>query len=222
MKRSIEGFYAFLATPIAFPARFVLAALVLPLALSFFVPLWSISMTAPQYPHGLSLDIYLHKVEGGRNGADIAEINTLNHYIGMAPIDREQLSDLGWLPFAIGLLAVVALRCAVIGNVRILVDLFVIASYLSVFAFGRFVYRLYVLGHVLDPRAPMHVDAFTPAILGTKKIANFTITSLPEPAAILIAAFVGGVGVVLLWELWRGWRDAGRAEAPRAAAASTA
>lgn len=213
MRHPVQRFYEFLAQPIAFPARFVLAALVLPLAFSFTVPLWSISMKAPQYPHGLSIDIYLHKVEGGREGADIAEINTLNHYIGMSPINREQLSDLGWLPFAIGLLAVIALRCAAIGDVRILVDLFVIASYLSFFAFGRFVYRLYVLGHNLDPRAPMQVEPFTPAILGTKQIANFTVTSLPEPASMLIAAFVGGVGVVTAWQLWHGWRTARRAEA---------
>ena len=62
-------------------------------------------MLAPQYPQGLTLDIYAHKVEGGRNGADIQEINTLNHYIGMKHLDRAQLSDLDWLPFGFGVLA---------------------------------------------------------------------------------------------------------------------
>ena len=40
-------------------------------------------MFAPQYPDGLRLDIYSHKLEGGSSGQDVKEINVLNHYIGM-------------------------------------------------------------------------------------------------------------------------------------------
>lgn len=212
MRAPFTAFYEFLGRPILPLARVVLVALIVPLVLSFAMPLWNISMRAPQYPNGLSLDIYLYKLEGGHDGQDIAEINTLNHYIGMAAIDREQLSDLGWLPFAIGFLAIVTLRCAVIGDVRILVDLLVLAGYVSLFSLGRFVYRLYLLGHNLDPRAPMHVEGFTPAIFGTKQVANFTITSLPRGATVMIGAFVAGVAVVTLWHLVRGRLQAQRAE----------
>jgi len=201
MKEPLDKFYAFLAEPLKMGARPVLALLVVPLVLSFTVPLWNITMKAPQYPDGLTLDIYLHKVEGGNEGHDIQEINTLNHYIGMAPLDREQLSDLDWLPFAIGFLAIIALRRAAIGTVRILIDLLVVSAYISLFALSRFVYKLYVLGHNLDPKAPMDVEPFTPAILGTKQIANFTVTSLPRTASFLIGAFVLGVAVVTVWHL---------------------
>jgi copper chaperone NosL len=208
MDEPIRRFWEFLARPVPLPARGVLVALVLPLALSFAFPLWNISMRAPQYPNGLTLDIYLYKVEGGNEGQHIQEINTLNHYIGMAPINREQLSDLGWMPFAIGLLSLLTLRCAAIGDVRILVDLAVLSAYVSTFALGRFIYRMYVLGHALDPTAPMKIEPFTPALFGTKQIANFTVSSYPRGATIMIAAFVTGVAAVALWTLLRGRRAA--------------
>lgn len=184
VKEALDRFYEFLETPIKMPARIVLALLVVPLLLVFTQPLWNISMKAPQYPNGLSLDIFAHKVEGGNNGNDIREISTLNHYIGMAPISREQLSDLDWIPFALGVLVILALRVAAIGNVRMLVDLAVVSIYFSIFALARFVYRLYVLGHDLDPRAPVTVDPFMPAIFGTKQIANFTVTSLDRKSVV--------------------------------------
>jgi len=208
MKEPIHKFWEFLARPIDIPSRAVLAVLIVPLVLSFALPLWNISMKAPQYPMGLTLDIYLYKVEGGNEGQHIQEINTLNHYIGMAPINREQLADLGWMPFAIGLLILLTLRCAAIGDVRVLVDLAVLSTYVSLFSLGRFLYRMYVLGHNLDPHAPVRVEPFTPAIFGTKQIANFTVTSYPRGASLMIGAFVTGVCLVALWVLLKGRREA--------------
>src|SRR4051794_39973835 len=102
MPSRMQRFYGFLSTPIFLRARILLALLVIPLALSFFFPLWQIRMSAPQYPEGLSMDIYAHTVVGGHDGVDIREINILNHYIGMKTINRVDLSDLDWIPFALG------------------------------------------------------------------------------------------------------------------------
>ncbi len=211
MKNALDKFYAFVQTPLRLRSRILLALLVVPLALAFTAPLWNISMTAPQYPQGLEIDIFAHKVEGGRDGADIQEINTLNHYIGMAPIDRAALSDLDWIPFAIGVLIILTLRVAAIGNVSALIDLAVMTFYFSLFSLGRFVYKLYVLGHNLDPRAPVTVEPFMPAVFGTKQIANFTVTSLPRLATVYMGIFATGVAVLTLWHLWAGRRDARRA-----------
>jgi hypothetical protein len=49
-------------------------------------------------------------LDGDHDGHDITEINELNHYIGMKPSDRAALTDLDWIPFALGLLAHPALR----------------------------------------------------------------------------------------------------------------
>ncbi len=210
MSRWIDRFYALLSRPLRPGARLVLIVLVVPLALSFLWPLWTIHMVAPQYPKGLDLHIYAHTVEG-----DIQEVNTLNHYIGMARIDRAQLSDLDWIPFALGALVLLTLRVAAIGDLRSLIDLFVLFSYFSLFSLGRFYYKLYVVGHNLDPHAPFRMEPFTPAFIGTKEIANFTTVSLPGGATGLIAVFGLGLLALTLWHLASGARSAAR---PAAAA----
>ena len=48
------------------------------LVIVLFVPLWQIQLSAPQYPEGLILKIYPHKL-----GGNVNIINGLNHYIGM-------------------------------------------------------------------------------------------------------------------------------------------
>ncbi len=204
IKTQLSHFYAFLDRPLFGWARVVLLVLVIPLACAFSQPLWRISLRAPQYPNGLWMEIYTHKVEGGHDGQHIKEINTLNHYIGMHKIDRAELSDLDWIPFAVGLLIVLALRCAVIGNIRALIDLAVLTGYVTVFAFGRFIYKLYVFGHNLDPSAPLTVKPFTPAIFGTKQIANFTTTSTPQLGSLLVGIFATGVLGLLAWHLIAG------------------
>ncbi|MBS1153278.1 MAG: hypothetical protein H6Q89_4976, partial [Myxococcaceae bacterium] len=173
MKLHVDRFYEFLARPLFKSGRLVLIALTVPLALAFTQPIWRISMEAPQYRNGLYLDIYTYKIEGGNNGQHLTEINLLNHYIGMHKLDRAAMSDLDWLPFALGALAILALRVAAIGNVRALIDLVVLSLYVSGFAFARFVFMLHKFGHELDPAAPMKTAPFTPAIFGSKQVANF-------------------------------------------------
>ncbi len=214
MQLALDKFFTFLERPLFMRSRLVLLVLVVPLLLTFTQPLWKISMAAPQYPDGLYMEIYAHKIEGGNNGQHIKEINTLNHYIGMHKIDRAELSDLDWIPFALGLLVVLTLRCAAIGNVRALVDLVVIAGYVGLFAFGKFVYKMYVFGHNLDPDAPFKLEPFTPAIFGTKQIANFTTRSYPQLGAVFIGVFFMGVLGVLVWHLIAGRREATRSTAP--------
>jgi len=208
MRLALDKFYAFLDRPLFLRSRVILLLLVVPLVLTMTQPLWRISMTAPQYPDGLYLDVYAHKIDGGNHGQHIKEINTLNHYIGMHKIDRAELSDLDWIPFGLGLLVILTLRCAAIGNVRALVDLVVVAGYIGGFAFGKFVYKLYVFGHNLDPTAPIKLEPFTPAIFGTKRIANFTTSSYPQLGSVMIGIFFAGIVGVVLWHLIAGRREA--------------
>jgi hypothetical protein len=201
MDPGLIKFYAFLDRPLFGWGRVALGVLILPLVLTFSAPLWRISMTAPQYPNGLYMDIYAHKIEGGNDGQHIKEINVLNHYIGMHKIERAELTDLDWIPFALGALALLTLRCALVGNVRSLIDLAVIAGYVGVFSFGRFVYKLYIYGHTLDPDAPIKLEPFTPAVFGTKHIANFTTESYPQLGAIYVGIFITGLFGIMAWHL---------------------
>jgi hypothetical protein len=212
MKKALDRFYEFLDRPLFGWGRAALALLVIPLIIALGQPLWRISMTAPQYPKGLWLDIYASTVESGNDNHDLQEINTLNHYIGMAKIDRGELTDLDWIPFALVALILLTLRCAAIGNVRMLVDLAVMTGFVGAFSVFRFVYKLYSYGHNLDPTAPIKVEPFTPAIFGTKQIANFHTASWPQTGTYLIAAFALGVVGLTAWHLIKGRINAVKAE----------
>ena len=218
MKAAIAKFEAFLDQPLWSWSRIVLALLVIPLVLAFSQPLWRIRLEAPQYPRGLELDIYAHTLEGGNHGQQLQEINNLNHYIGMHKIDRSELSDLDWLPFALGALALLTLRAAAIGNVRSLIDMSVLTGYVLLFSMGRFVYKMYVYGHNLAPDAPFKVAPFTPALIGSKQIANFTTYSQPMLGTVLVSVFFVGLLAVTVGHLWAGRRAAVRAEAAGVAA----
>ncbi|MCC7380776.1 MAG: hypothetical protein IT384_03045 [Deltaproteobacteria bacterium] len=206
--RMIDRFYEFLGSPLLLWSRVALIVVVIPLALSFWYPLWRIELSAPQYPSGLELEIYSHTLQGGNNGQHLQEINTLNHYIGMRHIDRAELSDLDWLPFALGALALYALRVAIVGTVRSLIDLTIMTVYAGGFGLARFAYKLWVFGHNLDPQAPFKVEPFMPAMLGTKQIANFTTTSLPQVGTFLVGAYTVGVLGITVWHLFYGRKRA--------------
>ena len=183
----------------------VLAATVL-LLLGGTLPLWRISLVAPQYAEGLTLDMYAYQIVAGNNGQDLAEINTLNHYIGMKPIAQADFLEMKVLPFAIGVFALLALRSVVLGRIVTLVDLSVLFMYFGVFSLGGFVYRLYSYGHHLDPRAPMKIEPFMPVVMGSQQIANFVQTSLPLAGTVCMTAFL----VLLIIALVSSVREARR------------
>ena len=212
MKHPLVRFYDFLDRPLLMKSRLPLALLSVLLVASFFKPLWRISMEAPQYPDGLSMDVYAYDLQGGREGRDIQEINTLNHYIGMRHIERADFADLDWIPFALGLLVIFTLRVAAVGNVRSLVDLAVMVGYILGFMGARFVYKLYVYGHELDPHAAVKIPPFTPVIFGSKQIANFTTHSFPQTGSYYLFGFAFGVGLLTIFHLWKGRHAAERAE----------
>jgi copper chaperone NosL len=208
MREPARTFWEYLEEPLRGRSRVVLALLVLPLLATFLFPLWRISMEAAQYPKGLSMDIWSYKLVGGHGGKDIPEINTLNHYIGMQTITREELRDLDWLPFAFAGIALLALRTALLGKVRTLIDLATITGFVLFAAFGRFAYMLWEFGHELDPKAPFEVEPFMPVLVGSKKVANFTTHSMPQLGTVLMTVFAVGVWGMTLLYLWRGRRQA--------------
>jgi hypothetical protein len=206
MTKAMNAFYRFLDEPLTIRTRVVLALLTLLLIASFTAPMWHIRMVAPQYPEGLDLFIYSYKVDGGHDGADIQEISTLNHYIGMRPLDRAALTDLDWMPFLFLGLIILALRTAVIGKVCSLLDLLVITSYAGLFGFGRLYYKLYTFGHELDPKAPITVEPFMPVVWGEKQIANFFTEANPSAGTYYVAAFATGLVILLVLQLAAGRR----------------
>ena len=179
----------FLRRPLNLGSRLLLLAAAGALVAAVFLPLWQIHLVAPQYREGLSLHIYAYQLVGGNGGQDLHEINVLNHYIGMKPLSQADFIEMKWIPFALGIFALLALRAAAIGRIISLVDLGVVFTYFGLFSIGTFMYRLYRYGHDLDPKAPMTIEPFTPTWIGSQQIANFVQTSLPQSGALLIGLF---------------------------------
>ncbi|HEY0947798.1 MAG TPA: hypothetical protein VGD81_21115 [Opitutaceae bacterium] len=198
MRGFTRRFYEFLRRPPTPAARVMLVLAAGALITAIFLPLWEIRLVAPQYQEGLSINIYSYKLIAGNNGQDLHEINGLNHYIGMKPIAQADFVEMRWVPFALGVFVLLALRSAAIGVMRGVVDLLVLYAYFTTFSFGSFYYRLYTYGHQLDPKAPMTIEPFTPVIIGRQQIANFQQSSFPD----LGALFLGAFPVLLIAALW--------------------
>jgi hypothetical protein len=200
------GIQRLLDRPVTFTARMLLAAAIVALIAGAVLPLWRISLVAPQYAEGLTLDMYAYQIVAGNNGQDLAEINTLNHYIGMKPIAQADFLEMKVLPFAIGAFVLLTLRALAVGRIISLVDLAVLFVYFGAFSLGSFAYRLYSYGHHLDPRAPMTIKPFMPVVIGSQPIANFVQTSLPLAGTLCLTAFL----LLLLAALWSSVRQARR------------
>ena len=176
--------------PVSLAGRAILTASIVALLAGGALPLWRIHLVAPQYSEGLSLDMYAYQIVAGNNGQDLAEINTLNHYIGMKPIAQADFLEMKVLPFAIGAFSLLTLRAIVVGRIISLVDLVVLFFYFGAFSLGSFVYRLYSYGHNLDPHAPMKMKPFMPVVIGSQQIANFVQTSMPLAGSACMAGFL--------------------------------
>ena len=190
MNARLSAMHRILDRPVSFAGRGLLLAGIIVLLAGAALPLWRISLVAPQYAEGLTLDMYAYQIVAGNKGQDLAEINTLNHYIGMKPIAQADFLEMKVLPFAIGVFALLGLRAAVLGRIITLVDLSVLFMYFGAFSLGSFAYRLYTYGHQLDPRAPMKIAPFMPVVMGSQQIANFVQTSLPLAGTICMTAFL--------------------------------
>jgi len=199
MKDLLKREYEFLHKPLNFVSRVVLVLAALSVAVSVLFPLWRMHLTAPQYAEGLRLDIYAWKIQGGGlNGNDLNEINNLNHYIGMKPIQQADFTEMQVLPFMFGVFILLALRAAGLGQMRSIVDLFMLAAWFGAFSIGSFYYRLWTYGHQLDPKAPMTIKPFTPLVFGKQTIANFTQASYPQLGTYLLWVFMA----LLLVAMW--------------------
>ena len=188
MKTFFERSTRFLAAPLDLGPRGLVVIAALLLLPSYLFPLWKLTMFAPQYPDGLRLSIYSYKLEGGNGGQDIKEINVLNHYIGMRDLAAADFTEFKWIPFVVGALGLLFLRCALIGDISTLVDVFVLYVYFGLFSLWSFGYKLYTYGHSLATTAAVRVPPFMPPLFGHKKLANFEVYSYPGIGSYSLAA----------------------------------
>lgn len=193
------------------------AALLLLLALA--LPVWRIGLVAPQYPEGLGMQITLHTVRGVRPN-DLANINELNHYIGMRVIDPASMPELQYMPKIVLALALAGLVVALVGRRGLLIGWTAAFGAAAVAGMADFWRWTYTYGHNLDVEHAIikFPDVtYQPPIIGTKQILSFTATSWPDFGGVALAlALAAAVGAV--WMSRRKTRLAAVAGAERTAA----
>ena len=147
------------------------------LVVSLFVPLWRIELDAPQYPEGLALQIFPHKL-----GGDVEIINGLNHYIGMQTLHAENFIEFTVLPYIISFFALLFASVALLGKRKWLNTVFFTFVVFGVVAMADFWRWEYNYGHELDPNAAIKVPgmAYQPPLIGFKQLLNFGAYSIPD------------------------------------------
>ncbi|MCP5060520.1 MAG: hypothetical protein GY937_27805 [bacterium] len=166
------------------------------MAASFFSPLWWVSLKAPNYPEhtfpgGVRIHMHWNGVENGcrlvareeveeEEALDcVFEMNTINHYIGMAPIEKGAVLEFAAAPYlflAFGLALIVLLFYrgpfwwvlalpAILAPVAFLID---------------FTAWMWWFGHNLHDWAAFTVKPFMPTIMGEGKVAQFSTYAYPH------------------------------------------
>jgi copper chaperone NosL len=167
--------------------RYWIAAVSVLMILVYFVPLWYISLAAPQYPEGLSMNIWINKITGGSE-YDLKNINLLNHYIGMEEIVSASIPELVYMPYILGFMILGALVTVFHSKVYMvllgIVNL-TLVGIIGIYDFWRWEYNY---GHNLHPDAPIKIPGMTyqPPLLACKEMLNITACSWPSIGSILL------------------------------------
>ncbi len=175
------------------PTLLLIAAGVL-LACSYFLPYWRMTLHAPQYPKGLYVQAYLSRLEG-----DIREIDTLNHYIGMRP-----LNEAAQLERQLSAMLIATLVLLVLGAIFIHSPwAALLAAPALLFPAGFLLdlhYWLADFGQNLDPRAALSssIKPFVPPVLGEGVIGQFRTVAVAGPGLWTAAA----ASLLVLAALW--------------------
>jgi copper chaperone NosL len=180
-------------------SRIIIAIGALAMIIMFFVPAWSIYLIAPQYPEGLSMQIWLNKITG-----QVEIINGLNHYIGMKHINAGMFPEFTFLFYILGFFILFGLAVAFTGNRKLLLIYLILSVTGGIAALGDFYLWGYDYGHNLDPAAAIQVPglSYQPPVIGHKKLLNFDAYSYPDTGGWIV---VGVTAIFfILWFLeWR-------------------
>ena len=147
---------------------FVIAAILL--VVSITRPWWRMRLNAPQYPQGLYVTAYVNNMTG-----DVAEIDGLNHYIGMRP-----LAEAAEFERSVAVFGIVSLSLLILGasfvHTRWAALMVLPALFLPVFFLADLQFWLANFGLNLDPTAALSssVDPFVPPVLWKGTIAQFS------------------------------------------------
>ncbi len=195
-------------------SRILVLVAALALGLVYVLPVWRISLKAPQYPEGLGMVIRINTIVGAKQH-DLNSINNLNHYIGMKRIVPESIPEMKIMPAVVGLFILLGLLTAALGRRRMLYGFLGIFLAFAVGGLVDFWKWEYDYGHDLDQEnAIIKIPgmSYQPPLLGTRQILNFTATSWPASGGLILM----GVGALLTAVTFLEFRRGRQAKAPGA------
>ncbi|RLA64569.1 MAG: hypothetical protein DRQ88_00485 [Epsilonproteobacteria bacterium] len=142
------------------------------------MPIWRVSLEAPQYPkasypQGIPVYFTLTDFRG-----KVVEMNVINHYIGMDPMDIGAFKMRQLAPF----LVLIAVLCLIISLFYEGKGWWILTLAPATFPWvymGTYIYWLYWFGHNLHPYGAFTIKPFMPTVLGTGKVAQFHTYSYP-------------------------------------------
>jgi copper chaperone NosL len=183
-------------------SKILIISAALMIMLTFVFPLWYIDLEAPQYPEGIGLQIWINQIVG-QNPHDLANINGLNHYIGMKEIEPESIPELKIMPYLMIFMMLFGLMAGILGKknlVYIWILLFVIMAAIGMYDFYMWEYDY---GHDLNPLAAIKIPgmAYQPPLIGSKMLLNFNAISMPHIATYILAFVVMLAGAALVIDI---------------------
>ena len=151
------------------------------------IPIWFVSLEAPNYPKAAFPDgipVYFHL--DGYSG-DVQEMNTINHFIGMYPMERGGQLERRLAPyllvlemFLIVLFMAVRHKASIFGMMMpVLFPVVFLVFYAG---------WLYWYGHNLQDWGMFTVKPFMPTVFGDGKVAQFTTHSYPTVGFFMLLA----------------------------------
>jgi copper chaperone NosL len=155
---------------------------------TYFLPVWFIFLIAPQYPEGLTMNIWLNKITG-----QVDIINGLNHYIGMKHIKPEMFPEFSYLIYIVAFFILFGLVVAITGKRKLLFAYLITTVLGGVAAMYDFYQWGYDYGHNLDPKAAIQVPGlyYQPPLIGHKTLLNFDAYSYPDIGGWVIIVIAG-------------------------------
>ncbi|MCK4855680.1 MAG: hypothetical protein KAT31_15485 [Bacteroidales bacterium] len=172
------------------------AAIALPLMFAF--PIWKITLEAPQYPKGLGMYIWINNIKGSEPNT-LQNINIMNHYIGMKPIEPESIPELRFMQYIILALTGLALLLVFLNKWQLNLVWVILLTLAAAMALFDFYLWEYDYGHNLDPSAAIKIEgmAYQPPLIGKKQIMNFLAISFPRMGSLFLALSIlcGGLAV---------------------------
>jgi copper chaperone NosL len=170
--------------------RILVAIAALMLAGAMFLPIWRIELSAPQYPEGLTLQIFAKGLAG-----DVDIVNGLNHYIGMHLLHSKDFIEFTLLPYILGVVVLLGLLAVYVNKKKFYYAFIVLFMFVAIISMVDFYRWEYNYGHNLDPNAAIQVPGmfYQPPLIGYKQLLNFGAYSVPDIGGWLFI----GAGVLL-------------------------